>query len=483
MKCPHCGKEHIDNPKFCPETGKKMEPQAAPQALVCQNPDCEFREPLPPGTRFCPNCRFKFDIDAKETKQQDHSESDSHVIIAYTRIEDWEGEVDENRKMVDIFWKNKHENFVVRHDIFWHSLCEFHQLRKGTEFVRLEDTDAFNLRSFIEISKDGLRKGLSWEETQKDVENSYGNNSPIGFKYQEAPSKDPCNPYLSVKTKKRYSTIANSYLFRTYIKRSGTYIDIFDRESERCLYNNIFISEFELDASSGLIDRHGWQGLYVDDSRKSGSCVQLLINDEHYFKLESDEMPVDNSMYDPTWKPEYKLWHFASDERILTVFQNGEYIPNYEDITCIRMRDKAGNIVKTIDATGLYLKANFKFGRCLATKTQNGRSWLVFIDENGNLNDIPNTSFNCTPQDLECFFVTKEVLVMLDPEVIDIDGYLDDENRARMIDIKGNVIYHCWSLNELTEGFVSYYEDGYVGVLDHEGNVVLPAKYDDVDIL
>jgi len=480
MKCPHCDQEHPDDFKVCPYTAKPIEPQFQ----YCKNEDCDFRNTLPLSAKFCPNCGCNLDIDAKGTKRQDHSDSESHVIIAYTRIEDWEDEVDENRKMVDIFWKNKHENFVVKHNSFFHSLCEIHQIRKGTEFVRLEENaDPFTL-NFMEISKNGLRKGLTWEETQKDVEDSFGNTSPIGFEYREAPSKDPCNPYLSVKTKKRYSTIANRYLFRTLIKRGGTYIDIFDKESEKCLYNNIFISDFESDAStSGLIDSYSWQGIYVDDSRKSGYDVQLLINDEHYFKLESDEMPVDNSMYDPTWRPEYKLWHFASDERILTVFQKSEYIPNYEDITCIRMRDKAGSVVKTIDANGLYLKSNFKFARCLATKTQKGRSWLVFIDENGNINDIPNTFFNCTPQDLKCFFVTRDVLVIEDDTVEDKDGCADYDNYARMIDLKGNVIFHCMGMDELTDGIVKFYDDGCYGVIDHKGHVILSPKYADIDAL
>lgn len=52
MKCPHCGQEHPDNTKFCPETGKKMESLS----WVCSNPNCDFREPLPMSAKFCPNC-------------------------------------------------------------------------------------------------------------------------------------------------------------------------------------------------------------------------------------------------------------------------------------------------------------------------------------------------------------------------------------------------------------------------------------------
>lgn len=52
MKCHHCGKEHADNPKFCPETGKKIELQV----LYCADPDCDYRQPLPINAKFCPNC-------------------------------------------------------------------------------------------------------------------------------------------------------------------------------------------------------------------------------------------------------------------------------------------------------------------------------------------------------------------------------------------------------------------------------------------
>lgn len=52
MKCPHCGQEHPDNTKFCLETGKKLEQQFR----FCDNPDCNFRQPLPPTANFCPNC-------------------------------------------------------------------------------------------------------------------------------------------------------------------------------------------------------------------------------------------------------------------------------------------------------------------------------------------------------------------------------------------------------------------------------------------
>lgn len=67
MKCKHFDQEHPDNTKFCPETGKEMEQKPATQAPVCQNPDCDFREPLPLGSCFCPNCGKSLNIDQHRT--------------------------------------------------------------------------------------------------------------------------------------------------------------------------------------------------------------------------------------------------------------------------------------------------------------------------------------------------------------------------------------------------------------------------------
>lgn len=56
MKCPHCGQEHPDDTKFCPQTGKKVESQY----FTCNNPDCNYRRPLPLSAKFCPNCGISF---------------------------------------------------------------------------------------------------------------------------------------------------------------------------------------------------------------------------------------------------------------------------------------------------------------------------------------------------------------------------------------------------------------------------------------
>ncbi len=75
MKCPHCGQEHPDNIKFCPETGKKLESQF----WVCSNPDCDFREPLSMSAKFCPNCGKP--LAGGEKKQFSKKENGANCIM------------------------------------------------------------------------------------------------------------------------------------------------------------------------------------------------------------------------------------------------------------------------------------------------------------------------------------------------------------------------------------------------------------------
>ncbi len=61
MKCPHCNKEHLDNPKFCPETGKKM-----PILIIgCPNKECSKYGSIdnPAHHKFCPECGAKLVIE------------------------------------------------------------------------------------------------------------------------------------------------------------------------------------------------------------------------------------------------------------------------------------------------------------------------------------------------------------------------------------------------------------------------------------
>lgn len=53
MKCPHCGQEHPDNTKFCPETGQKI---SLPKS--CRNKECRNfgKDNILSELRFCPEC-------------------------------------------------------------------------------------------------------------------------------------------------------------------------------------------------------------------------------------------------------------------------------------------------------------------------------------------------------------------------------------------------------------------------------------------
>ena len=54
MRCKHCNREHPDDYKFCPVTGKELE-----QPLkACSNPNCDNFEKsiLPAQAKFCPRC-------------------------------------------------------------------------------------------------------------------------------------------------------------------------------------------------------------------------------------------------------------------------------------------------------------------------------------------------------------------------------------------------------------------------------------------
>lgn len=62
MICPHCGQEHPDDTRFCPETGQEMKLQY----WVCKNEGCSYRQPLPPTANFCPNCGTPRDFSTQD---------------------------------------------------------------------------------------------------------------------------------------------------------------------------------------------------------------------------------------------------------------------------------------------------------------------------------------------------------------------------------------------------------------------------------
>lgn len=74
MKCPYCGKEHDDSAKFCENTGKPIENQT----LVCSNPDCNYRRPLPLQAKFCPACGRPLH---QSTKKHSYPESNTSCIV------------------------------------------------------------------------------------------------------------------------------------------------------------------------------------------------------------------------------------------------------------------------------------------------------------------------------------------------------------------------------------------------------------------
>ena len=73
MICPHCGKEHPDNYKFCPFTNKQIM-----KRVSCSNENCsEYRKPLfLDGAICCPICGSALsgeevkNIDSSVNKQQ-----------------------------------------------------------------------------------------------------------------------------------------------------------------------------------------------------------------------------------------------------------------------------------------------------------------------------------------------------------------------------------------------------------------------------
>lgn len=75
MKCPHCGNTRPDNTKYCPETGKKLESQF----ILCNEPDCDFRQPLPMGTKFCPNCGKPLSFQSGNMPTQNIKESQQPI--------------------------------------------------------------------------------------------------------------------------------------------------------------------------------------------------------------------------------------------------------------------------------------------------------------------------------------------------------------------------------------------------------------------
>lgn len=83
MKCPHCGQEHPDNFKFCPNTAKAIETQLK----ACTNkscPDCG-KFILPMDSRFCPTCGLSI---AASTDPSEVLLSFFDIVLGETNIYD-----------------------------------------------------------------------------------------------------------------------------------------------------------------------------------------------------------------------------------------------------------------------------------------------------------------------------------------------------------------------------------------------------------
>lgn len=453
MKCPHCGQEHPDATKFCPETGKKMESQS----WICLNPDCDFREPLPMSAKFCPNCGKSREI--KSTSETDSDDTANRVIIAYERADEEDG-YDDSYKYVTIF-KDSQENTiydgVVHHDTIWLSLKEIKTHLGNKNVIYLES----GFDSYIEVSANGIRTDLRSHEISRG--NYNGSIECNGFNVVNC--KDS-SKYQSLATRKLYDDICGNFLLNSFDKGEITYFDIFDRYTEEVIHSRIPV---RFGGVANWIDRDelkNWMFFDNDD-------VTLLINRYVHFCLNENEVVVDNTMYDPRWQSGYRVWPYCSGNRILTTLRYDEYHPNYDGIKGIRMRDEKGNIVKEIDVDGIFLKNNFKFNRCLAIKTKRSKKVVVFIDENGDIHEIPNTKVHGEAEDIHCFFVTKDVLIV------------QDEDGAIMLNTRGEEIFECRRMSELDGDLVEFFDlkAGKSGVIDSAGRIIIPAEYETFDVI
>lgn len=453
MKCPHCGQEHPDDTKFCPQTGKKIESQS----FTCNNPACDYRQPLPISAKFCPNCGKELLKFYKNTCGG--YGCNNLIIVAYEQVDEEDGFDPESQKYIKIF-KNNNENIlyegIVNYDSFNIILNE-HPTRIGNRtFINIQT--GFN--EYIEVSSQGVKTGLTGKSIRR--ENFHGNSDCSGFK--EISRKDVYG-FKSIKTGQLYHDIYGSFLINENEKGDTTFFDIFDRHSEDKLHSRIPVKW----GSVSHVENQEftfWLPIIGDDCK-------LLVNKYNYFCLEENEIAIENGMYDPYWKPGYLVWYYCSPNRILTTFQYDDYLPNHEEIKIIRMRDENGNIIKEINADGLFLKYNFKYGRCLAIKEKRNKKIIVYIDEDGDLNEIPNSRVNGDYQDIECFFVTEDVLVIKDKE------------GATMLTTQGEVIFECSIMRELPGALVEYYDYdiGKNGIVDCSGNIIIPAEYETFDVI
>ena len=77
------------------------------------------------------------------------------------------------------------------------------------------------------------------------------------------------------------------------------------------------------------------------------------------------------------------------------------------------------------------------------------------------------------PEDIECFFVTDNVLAV------------NDKDGATMLTIKGEVIFDSYRMSVLPDELVDYYdlEIGHHGIIDSTGATIVQPKYEAFDVL
>ena len=449
MICPFCGQKHPDTTKFCPETGKDLESQI----WVCNNPDCTYRSQLPMTAKYCPHCGEPLGTQGNLNKVEMSESAGNWVIIAYERADEEDG-YDDNQKYITVF-KDNNENVIYSGVVYNRD----YNISLRESILRVWDKSVIQFSpwsgdGYIEVSIDGVKDNLTSDSILQG--NFYGNRECNGFDVTRT------SRLKSTKTGRLYDDVYDSFLIKRYEDDGLTYLDIFDRYSEELLHHHI---KLDVIGCREHCEFKFWLDLYNEDN------TLLLVNKFNMFSLEENEVVVKNYMYDSTWRPEYSEWFYGTENRVLTTFRYDDYEPNFDGIRTIRMRNEKGNIIKEIDANGLFLKKNFKFNRCLAIKTEIYRKVLVYIDESGNVDEIPNSIINGEPEDVDCFFVSQNVIV------------INDKDDATMMTTRGEVIFECTLMSELPGGFVEFYSDGHSGVMDSNGVIIIPAEYDDFDVL
>lgn len=185
MKCPHCGQEHPDNFKFCPNTGKTIESQLK----ACTNkqcPDCG-KHILPAESKYCPTCGSSI------SEKLDPSKVFCHffdVVLGETNIYDIVADEYEKKEMVKgNLWPGMK---IIEINTLQYNKVGFaaRQSDKKVFFLGIDFEDEVRLpQSWIAIGVNSKDTMLSLEKTLcKDgfewfeFEDSYGDHMAMAYK-------------------------------------------------------------------------------------------------------------------------------------------------------------------------------------------------------------------------------------------------------------------------------------------------------------